>query len=123
MSGLNPKIEVRLAYVNHGQASACEVANKHNLPYQYCKRCEADTPVIENECLLCGSNTEPVVEVEPVKPGDKVYARLTSIALECWQNGNSPLPFHQWMERKGLVMQDGFFKAIEEPVTPSIFAS
>ena len=54
------KKKVYEAYCNHGVATACDEANKHNqVKYEYCKACENDMPAIDHECLICGQETKP----------------------------------------------------------------
>lgn len=58
MTKMQIKKKVYEAYCNHGVATACDEANKHNqVKYEYCKACENDMPAIDHECLICGQNT------------------------------------------------------------------
>lgn len=41
-------------YNENGVSAVCDYANENNLPYSYCKACEADMPVHSNNCLVCG---------------------------------------------------------------------
>jgi hypothetical protein len=52
--------EIETAYELKGQSSACGVADKYKLPYEYCKGCETESPVIpgKHDCLICGTTTE-----------------------------------------------------------------
>lgn len=33
----------------------CDLANKHSLPYKKCKPCDAEMPVLDGRCLVCGT--------------------------------------------------------------------
>lgn len=60
MTKMQIKKKVYEAYCNHGVATACDEANKHNqVKYEYCKACENDMPAIDHECLICGQETKP----------------------------------------------------------------
>ena len=48
---------VRKAYENEGVGAACDVANEAGLGYEYCAACEAESPAIKHECLICGQAT------------------------------------------------------------------
>jgi hypothetical protein len=42
-----------------GASSVYDYANEIGLhSWNWCKNCEADTPVIKNFCLVCGQDTE-----------------------------------------------------------------
>ena len=49
--------EVYTAYQEEGQASAFDVANKYNVPYEYCPACGTDSPSLKHTCLICGQET------------------------------------------------------------------
>lgn len=49
--------EILIAYHEGGQSSAFDVANKYNVPYEYCKGCETDSPSLLGSCLICGQAT------------------------------------------------------------------
>ncbi len=57
MKNAEIKKAVYSAYQKKGVIGACAVANKHNLKYEHCHMCEAETPVIDHECLICGQST------------------------------------------------------------------
>lgn len=45
------------AYEKNGAGAVYELANKYNLPYHYCKPCDAETPTLvklDNICGVCG---------------------------------------------------------------------
>lgn len=44
-------------YTEKGIDKACDYANKHNLPYEHCKACEAKMPSIKHICTICGQAT------------------------------------------------------------------
>lgn len=44
---------------------------------------------------------------------EKVYGRLVSIALACYEKSKTNLDFQDWMERQGLIMKNGFFIPVE----------
>lgn len=61
--------QVYKAYCNKGQSSAFDVADKHNLPFEYCNGCETETPAtIKHTCIICGQKTEPELFFEFSSP-------------------------------------------------------
>jgi hypothetical protein len=51
--------KVYAAYVEDGQSAAFEVANKYNVPYEFCKACDTESPSLDHTCLICGQETAP----------------------------------------------------------------
>lgn len=50
-----------MAKINHTKQSAVfDYANKHKLPYAYCKPCETESPTHKGSCLVCGTANEDV---------------------------------------------------------------
>ena len=50
--------EARIIYEKKGASAVYDHANKHRLPYGYCKLCEAETPEHKGSCLICGSTIQ-----------------------------------------------------------------
>lgn len=66
-------------YCKNGQSSAIDLANKHNLPFEYCKACETDSPAIDHVCAICGQDT--VIKPESAEAG--FIDNLTELLGHC----------------------------------------
>src|ERR1035437_7341633 len=49
-------------YEKSGASAVYDYASNHNLPCGYCKGCEAETPIYNGTCLICGSTVKSIKE-------------------------------------------------------------
>ena len=60
---MTPKQKLNKVYNEQGSAATYDLANTMNLPYSFCKPCDAQTPTVGTrhpECAICGTpKTKP----------------------------------------------------------------
>ena len=52
---MNHEKEAQNIYAQKGASAVYDYANKHGLPYASCQGCDAQTPIYNESCLICGA--------------------------------------------------------------------
>ena len=63
-------------YQEKGQSAVFDFANKHKVGYEYCSPCETSSPSIDHECLVCGSETVPQIDITVINAGEMIFCPI-----------------------------------------------
>lgn len=84
------KKEIYAAYTNKGIGHAFNIADEYGLKYEFCGQCSCNTPVINNECLICGIST---FNRQPQQPSPTTVERTQGEGTAGYQLAMSFKPF------------------------------